>query len=102
LGKILLEFNSILFDEPFLFNFSNLPFYYRLYFYIFINENNSLRKPDIITNENTLRKRKNRNRNLFFRGFIREVIKEVNFKLIISYFIKVINNISDFNGFVKE
>ena len=80
-----MEFNGIFFNKSFLFKFNDFFFRDYLYFYIPINEDNSFREVYRIIKENTLRRRKNRNDNFSFRGFISKIIKEINFKLIVNY-----------------
>ena len=102
LRGILLEFSGIFFNRSLLFELSDLPFRGCLYFYIPINEGNSLKEAYRVIEENALRRRRSRNGDFSFRGPISEVIKEVNLELVVGRPPQEAGRVSDFNGFAGE
>ena len=67
-----------------MFKLSDFPFRGYLYFYIPVDEGNSLRESYYITKEDALRRHRNQNSDFLFRGFIGEIIEEVNLELVVS------------------
>ena len=102
LRKVLLKLSGIFFNGSLLFKLSDLFFRGYLHFHISVNEGNSFRESCYVTKENALRKRGGRNSDFSFRGPISEIIKKVDFELIVSRSSEETGRVSDFDKLAGE